>query len=47
MQDEIMPILQNVEAHKQKEEESFLEIIPEHISRGEASQGTLTEPETA
>jgi hypothetical protein len=41
MQDEIMRILQNVEAHKQKEEESFLEIIPEHISRGEASQGTF------
>jgi hypothetical protein len=33
-----MHIEQNVPAHKQKEEEAFLEIIPEHINRGEASQ---------
>lgn len=34
-------IMKQVAAHKQEEEDHFLEIIPEHINRGEASQGTF------
>lgn len=37
----LMRAMRQVEAHTQKEEDKFLEIIPAHIDRGEASQSTF------